>query len=60
MTPLNGDIGPNRRFDWFEVPLAEVKEVKQQFGGSVNDVILAVVAGGIRRFLTETALLPAW
>ena len=53
MTPLNGDIGPNRRFDWFEVPLAEVKEVKQQFGGSVNDVILAIVAGGIRRFLTE-------
>jgi diacylglycerol O-acyltransferase / wax synthase len=58
MTPLNGDIGPNRRFDWFEVPLSEVKEVKQQFGGSVNDVILAVVAGGIRRFLTERRSFP--
>ena len=58
MTPLNGEIGPNRRFDWFEVPLAEVKEVKQQFGGSVNDVILAEVAGGIRRFLMERRSFP--
>jgi WS/DGAT/MGAT family acyltransferase len=52
-TPLNPDIGPNRRFDWIETALTDVKEIRSAFGGSVNDVVLAIVAGAIRRFLTE-------
>jgi WS/DGAT/MGAT family acyltransferase len=52
-TPLNPDLGPNRRFDWTETPLAEVKEIKNALGGSVNDVILAIVAGAMRQFLLE-------
>ncbi|MEX0699587.1 MAG: wax ester/triacylglycerol synthase family O-acyltransferase, partial [Acidimicrobiia bacterium] len=52
-TPLNPDLGPNRRFDWTETPLAEVKEIKNALGGSVNDVILAIVAGALRQFLLE-------
>jgi WS/DGAT/MGAT family acyltransferase len=52
-TPLNPDIGPNRRFDWTELPLAAVKEVKDSLGGSVNDVVLAVTAGAVRRFLID-------
>ncbi len=52
-TPLNPDIGPNRRFDWTELPLDEVKDVKNSLGGSVNDVVLAVIAGAVRRFLIE-------
>lgn len=52
MTPLNGTIGPNRRFGTLRTPLEEVKQVKNALGGSVNDVILASVAGGVRRFLT--------
>lgn len=50
-TPLNGTIGPNRRFATLRTPLADVKEVKNVLGGSVNDVVLAAVAGGVRRYL---------
>jgi WS/DGAT/MGAT family acyltransferase len=50
-TPLNPDIGPNRRFDWTETPLDEVKAIKNALGGSVNDVVLAITAGAVRRFL---------
>jgi diacylglycerol O-acyltransferase / wax synthase len=50
-TPLNLAIGPHRRFDWLRFDLAEVKEVKKQLGGTVNDVVLATVAGALRRFL---------
>jgi WS/DGAT/MGAT family acyltransferase len=50
-TPLNPEIGPNRRFDWTEIPLEEVKSVKNALGGTLNDVVLATVAGAIRHFL---------
>ncbi|MEX1037726.1 MAG: wax ester/triacylglycerol synthase family O-acyltransferase [Acidimicrobiia bacterium] len=52
-TPLNPDIGPNRRFDWTDMPLAEVKEIKNSLGGSLNDIVVAITAGAIRRFLVE-------
>ncbi len=52
-TPLNPDIGPNRRFDWTDTPLEEIKEIKNRLGGSVNDVILGITAGAVRRFLIE-------
>jgi WS/DGAT/MGAT family acyltransferase len=50
-TPLNIEIGPHRRFDWLRYDLAEVKEVKNRLGATVNDVVLANVAGGLRSFL---------
>jgi WS/DGAT/MGAT family acyltransferase len=50
-TPLNLPIGPHRRFDWLRFDLAEVKHVKNRLGGTVNDVVLATVAGALRRFL---------
>ena len=52
-TPLNPDIGPNRRFDWTDTPLEEVKAIKNHLGGSVNDAVLAITAGAVRRFLVE-------
>ncbi|TMA39389.1 MAG: wax ester/triacylglycerol synthase family O-acyltransferase, partial [Deltaproteobacteria bacterium] len=52
-TPLNAPIGPHRRFDWLTLDLGEVKGVKERFGGTVNDVVLATVAGGVRRFLRK-------
>ena len=52
-TPLNDPITPNRRFDWVETSLADIKEIRAGLGGSVNDVVLAVTAGAIRAFLTE-------
>ena len=50
-TPLNQRIGPHRRFDWLALSLDEVKAVKNRVGGTLNDVVLATVAGALRRFL---------
>ena len=50
-TPLNVEIGPHRRFDWTAMNLGAVKAVKAALGGTVNDVVLAVVAGAMRRYL---------
>ncbi|MGH8927239.1 MAG: WS/DGAT/MGAT family O-acyltransferase [Acidimicrobiia bacterium] len=52
-TPLNPDLGPNRRFDWADTSLQDVKDIKSVLGGSINDVVLAIVTGAIRRFLIE-------
>lgn len=52
-TPLNGKVGPNRLFGTLETPLRKVKEIKNTVGGTVNDVVLATVAGGVRRFLQD-------
>jgi len=52
-TPLNGTVGPNRLFGTLQTPLQDVKAIKNAVGGSVNDVVLATVAGGVRRFLAE-------
>jgi diacylglycerol O-acyltransferase len=50
-TPLNTEIGPHRRFDWFEVSLDVAKDIKARLGGTLNDVVLAVVSGALGRFL---------
>ena len=52
-TPLNPDIGPNRRFDWTDTPLEAIKDLKNKLGGSVNDVVLAITAGAVRQFLID-------
>jgi WS/DGAT/MGAT family acyltransferase len=50
-TPLNQPIGPHRRLDWLAMDLARVKEVRKRLGGSLNDVVLATVAGAMRGYL---------
>ncbi len=50
-TPLNVPVGPHRRFDWTHTPFDEVREIGRAAGGTVNDAVLAVVAGALRRFL---------
>jgi diacylglycerol O-acyltransferase / wax synthase len=57
-TPLNQPIGPHRRFDWLAMDLARVKEVKNVVGGTLNDVVLATVAGAVRRFLKRRRVDP--
>ncbi len=52
-TPLNVDIGPHRRFVGVGSPLADFKLVKNAFDCTVNDVVLAVVAGALRDFLLD-------
>jgi WS/DGAT/MGAT family acyltransferase len=51
LAPWNQPIGPHRRFDWTETSLDDVREIRSRFGGTLNDVVLAVAAGGLRRFL---------
>jgi diacylglycerol O-acyltransferase / wax synthase len=50
-SPFNVRIGPHRRFAWVRADLAEFKAVKNALGGTVNDVVLAVVAGGLGRYM---------
>ncbi len=50
-SPLNLEIGPYRRFATVHTELAELKRIKNEAGGTVNDVILAVVAGALGRYL---------
>jgi diacylglycerol O-acyltransferase / wax synthase len=49
--PLNQPIGPHRRFAWARAELATFKRIKDTFGGTVNDVVLAVVTGALREWL---------
>ena len=50
-SPLNVRIGPHRRFTWVEGDLGQFKAVKNALGGTVNDVVLASVAGALGRYL---------
>ncbi len=50
-SPFNVRIGPHRRFTWVRGELQEFKDVKNALGGTVNDVVLAAVAGALGRYL---------
>lgn len=53
-TPLNpSQIGSYRRFDYTELALDEAKRIKRVLGGTVNDVVLATVAGALRGYLLD-------
>jgi diacylglycerol O-acyltransferase len=51
--PLNVPIGPHRRVRWVESRLGDFKEIKNALGGTVNDAVLTVVAGALRRWLHD-------
>jgi diacylglycerol O-acyltransferase len=50
-TPYNKPIGPHRRYTWVRANLADLKAVKDELGGTVNDVVLATVAGALGKHL---------
>ena len=52
-TPHNQTIGEHRRVAWLTLDLGELKAVRKQLGCTINDLVLALVAGGIRHFLIE-------
>jgi WS/DGAT/MGAT family acyltransferase len=52
--PFNQPIGPHRRFDWLSTSLDDIARVRQGLGGTVNDVVLAAVAGAMSRWLRKS------
>jgi len=50
-SPINCSIGPYRRFGWVRTDLDDLKRVKNVGGGTVNDVVIAAVSGGLGRYL---------
>jgi diacylglycerol O-acyltransferase / wax synthase len=64
-SPFNQRIGPHRRFTWVQADLGQFKAIKNSLGGTVNDVVLAVVAGALGRYMrlhgqsTDGAVLKA-
>jgi diacylglycerol O-acyltransferase len=57
-SPLNTRIGPHRRFAWVESDLGRFKAVKGALGGTINDVVLAVVTGALRAHLERRGRDP--
>lgn len=55
---FNRKIGPGRSFGAISLPLDEVKRVARGFGVSLNDVVMAICAGALRRLLTSVDALP--
>lgn len=50
-SPFNVEIGPHRRVAFVRTDLATLKQVKDEHGGTVNDVILSVVTGALGNYL---------
>jgi WS/DGAT/MGAT family acyltransferase len=50
---LNGPIGPHRHWAWARSRLSDVKTIRTALGGTVNDVVLAVITRGFRDLLTQ-------
>ena len=58
-TSFNGRVSPHRRFVFGQLSLDEVKEVKNHYGCTVNDVVVAICTGAVRRWLVRHGELPA-
>ncbi|MEM7337505.1 MAG: wax ester/triacylglycerol synthase family O-acyltransferase [Actinomycetota bacterium] len=57
-TPFNASIGPRRSWAYTTLDLDLIKAIKNEAGTTVNDVILAIVAGVLRQWLVDNDALP--
>ncbi len=55
---LSGSIGRQRRYTWARASLADVKAIKGELGGTVNDVVLAAISSGFRDLLLSRGESP--
>ena len=55
---LSGNIGQQRRYIWARASLDDVREIKRELGGTVNDIVLAAISGGIRALLLARGERP--
>jgi diacylglycerol O-acyltransferase / wax synthase len=49
--PFNGPLSAERQFSWVELPFADVRFIRTALGGTVNDAVLAIISGGLGRYL---------
>src|SRR5947207_2840211 len=57
-TRFNARLSPHRRFSFGQLPLDRIKAVKNELGITVNDVVVALCAGALRRWMLERDELP--
>jgi WS/DGAT/MGAT family acyltransferase len=57
-TRFNGTVSPHRVFDGVDFSLEEIRDIKNRAGGTVNDVVLAICSGALRRYLKSIDELP--
>ena len=57
-TPFNGTITAHRNVAFAQLDLEDIKTVKNHFGVKVNDVVMALVSGVLRKFLLDRGELP--
>lgn len=50
-TPFNGMVSDQREFGWCELNFADIRYIRSILGGTVNDVVLTIIAGGLARYL---------
>ena len=58
-TPMNGRVGPHRRFDWLTCQLDDLKAVRKAWNCTINDVVLTIVTGAVRDYLISRHVDPA-
>jgi diacylglycerol O-acyltransferase len=57
-TRFNAVVSQQRVFDGVTFDLRDIKQIKNKVGGTVNDVVLAICAGAMRRYLLDKQELP--
>ena len=57
-TGLNEPISPRRHLARTHRPLGDLKHIKGRFDATINDVVLAVASGGVRRFFERRGETP--
>lgn len=57
-TPWNAAVTPHRKVSFAKVDLADVKALKDHYGVTVNDIVLALMGGTLRRYLQAKDALP--
>jgi WS/DGAT/MGAT family acyltransferase len=55
---LSGNIGRQRRYTWARGSLDDVRKIRRELGGTVNDVVLAAISGGFRALLLARGEQP--
>lgn len=57
-TPFNGTVSAHRRVAFAPVALERLKSIKQAAGSTLNDVVMSVCSGALRRYLLRKGTLP--